>query len=370
MKRILVVLTLLAVALFAGCRDTSTDISDINTPDTANGTQQTPATPETPETPVDTVAIDTPAVTATSPSAIVPTSQTFNIGILQIIDHPALDAAREGFMEALSDHGITASYDYQNAAGDGSILMTAAERFVNNSVDLVLAIATPSVQTMAGATTTIPIVGTAITSYEVAGVIDSNEAPGTNVTGSSDLNPIPRQIDIIKEFVPHLATLGIAYNSSEDNSVFQMEDAKAYAESIGLTVVTSSVVAVADVQQNMLSLASGVDAIWLPTDNTHANAMPIVGEVSIDTGVPVFPAEESMVRGGGIATLGIDYTQLGYEAGRMAYEILAEGKDPAEMPIRFGMDVGLTYFINGYMADQLGLTVPERLVEYVWNPEE
>jgi putative ABC transport system substrate-binding protein len=233
-----------------------------------------------------------------------------------------------------------------------------------------MTIATPSVQTMAGATETIPIVGSAITSYEVAGVVFSNEAPGTNVTGASDMNPIPRQIDMIREFVPHLETLGIAFTSSEDNSTFQAERAAEYAEALGLTVVKSSVVTAADVQQNILSLSSGVDAIWIPTDNTHANAMPVVGQAAIDTGVPVFAGEDQMTMGGGVATLSIDYFMLGFESGRMARDILVLGHNPAEMPIRFGMDIGLTYLVNGYMVQELGLTVPERLEEYVWFPEE
>jgi putative ABC transport system substrate-binding protein len=297
-------------------------------------------------------------------------AQTFNIGIMQLVDHPALDAAREGFIHAFEYYGISADFDYQNAQGDRPTLSTIADRFISNNVDLVLTIATPSVQTMAGATQTIPIVGSAITSYEVAGVVESNEAPGGNVTGASDMNPIPRQIDMISEFVPHLQTLGIAYTSSEDNSIFQSEAAAEYAESIGLTVIKSSVVTTADVQQNIIALAGMVDAIWIPTDNTHANAMPIVGQAAIDSGVPVFAGEDEMTKGGGVATLSIDYFQLGFESGRMARDILVNGQNPAEMPIRFGMDVGLEYLVNGYMVEELGLTVPERLSEYVWFPED
>ena len=204
---------------------------------------------------------------------------TFQVGIIQLVEHPALDAAREGFMAALRGEGLAVEFDYQNAQGDIPTLSTIAQRFVSNNVDLILAIATPSVQAMAAETAEIPIVGTAITSYVRAGVVYSNEAPGFNVTGASDMNPIEAQIKMISEFVPDMQTLGIAYSSNEANSVYQAELARRIAEYLGLTVVTGTVTTTGDVQQNILSLAGRVDAIWIPTDNTHANAMPILGQV-------------------------------------------------------------------------------------------
>ncbi|MCL1862758.1 MAG: ABC transporter substrate-binding protein [Defluviitaleaceae bacterium] len=295
---------------------------------------------------------------------------TFQIGIIQVMEHPALEAAQAGFIAAFEYYGIEAEFDIQNALGDRTILPTIADRFVNNNVDLVLAVATPSVQTMFGATDSIPIVGSAITSYEAAGVVNSNAAPGTNVTGASDMNPIELQIEMLFEFVPHLQTLGIAYTSSETNAVYQAELATAHARSLGLTVVTSSITAIAEVQQNILSLASRVDAIWLPTDNTHADAMPIVGQVAIETGVPVFPGENQMVMGGGIATLSIDYFELGFQSGRMAREILINGANPAEMPIVFGKDLSLEYIVNGFMVQEMGMVIPARFADYVWFPED
>lgn len=296
--------------------------------------------------------------------------ESFSIGIIQVMEHPALEAAQAGFIAAFEHYGIEADFDIQNALGDRTILPTIADRFVNNNVDLVLAVATPSVQTMFGATDTIPIVGSAITSYEAAGVVESNARPGTNVTGASDMNPIEAQIEMIFEFVPHLQTLGIAYTSSETNAVYQAEIAADFARSIGLDVVTSSITAIAEVQQNMLALAPRVDAIWLPTDNTHADAMPIVGQVAIETGVPVFPGENQMVMGGGIATLSIDYFELGFQSGRMAREILVYGANPADMPIVFGKDLSLEYIVNGVMVQEMGLEVPARFVDYIWFPEE
>ncbi|MCL1882744.1 MAG: ABC transporter substrate-binding protein [Defluviitaleaceae bacterium] len=296
-------------------------------------------------------------------------SDVFQIGIIQISEHPALEATREGFKAAFEHYGIEADFDEQNALGNREILPSIADRFVSNDVDLILAIATPSVQAVFAATDTIPIVGSAITTYIGAGVIESNEAPGTNVTGASDMNPIQAQIDMMLEFVPSMQTIGIAYASSETNSVYQAGIAADYAESLGLNVVRSTVTAVAEVQQNMLSLAGRVDAIWIPTDNTHADAMPIVGQVATETGVPVFPGEEQMVMGGGLATISIDYFQLGFQSGRMAREILIYGGNPATMPIVFGMDLELQYFINGFMAQELGIDIPARFANYVWFPE-
>ncbi|MCL2223822.1 MAG: ABC transporter substrate-binding protein [Defluviitaleaceae bacterium] len=295
--------------------------------------------------------------------------RTFQIGVIQLSEHPALVAAQDGFMAAIEYYGVPAVFDVQNALGDRDVLPTIADRHVNNNVDLILAIATPSVQAMFAATNEIPIVGSAITSYERAGVVASNEAPGYNVTGASDMNPIQHQINMIFDFVPDMEILGIAYASGEPNAVYQAELAIAYAESLGLEVITGSVTTVGEVQQNILSLATRADAIWLPTDNTHADSMPIVGQVAIETGIPVFPGEDMMVMGGGLATLSINYFELGFESGRMARDILIYGADPAEMPIRFGMDLNLNYIINGFMAEELGIEVPAHFADYVWFPE-
>jgi putative ABC transport system substrate-binding protein len=356
MCKLLVLLLVAAIFTFglAGCN------GDTTPTDTAQDTQPATQPQET-----------DPADDETDPDPDTPAQQdrVFQIGIIQLMEHPALDAAREGFMPMMAEYGVAVEFDYQNAQGARPTLSTIADRFVHNNVDLVLAIATPSVQAMFTATDTIPIVGSAITSYERAEVVYSNEMPGTNVTGASDMNPIAAQIDMIFEFVPHLQTLGIVYSSNEPNSVYQAELAIAYAESLGLTVETGTVTGFADVQQNMLSVASRVDAIWIPTDNTHATSMAVVGQVSIDTGVPVFPGEEQMVMGGGVATLSINYYELGRQSGRMAIEILLHGGDPATMPIVFGMDLNLSYLVNGFMAESLGLEIPVQFADYVWFPE-
>ena len=294
-------------------------------------------------------------------------SPSFRIGILQLVEHPALDAARDGFIAALNEAGLDFEYDLQNAQGDTQVINTIAQRFVGNNVDLVLAIATPSVQAMAAATEDIPIVGTAITSYERAGVVYSNEAPGGNVTGASDMNPIEAQINMIVEFIPDIQTLGIVYSTNEANSVYQAEIARGIAESLGITVVEGTVTTTGDVQQNTLSIANRVDAIFIPTDNTHADAMGIVGQVSIETGVPVFPGEENMVMAGGIATQSVNYFELGKQSGQMAVQILRDGADPATMPIQFAET--LNYIVNGFMVEELSMSVPTRFADNVIYPE-
>ncbi|MCL2401363.1 MAG: ABC transporter substrate-binding protein [Oscillospiraceae bacterium] len=353
MSKLLVLL--LVAAIFAiGLAGCNGDAPPAATQDTQPATQPQETAPDNGEP-------------ATTPD--VEPDRVFQIGIIQLFEHPALDAAREGFISMMAEYGVQVDFDYQNAQGDHPTLSTIADRFVSNDVDLVLAIATPSVRAMFTATDTIPIVGSAITSYERAEVIYSNEAPGTNVTGASDMNPIQAQIDMIFDFVPHLQTLGIVYSSNEANSVYQAELAIAYAESLGLTVEVGTVTAPAEVQQNALAIASRVDAIWIPTDNAHATSMAVVGQVSIDTGVPVFPGEDNMVMGGGVATLSINYYELGRQSGRMAIEILLYGGNPATMPIVFGMNLNLSYLVNGFMAEELGLDIPARFADYVWFPE-
>jgi len=366
MKNMKVLLTLVVSAFLmmgiVACTPSETPAPSVNNEGTLESTATNDAT--------ETEANETNEETEQAEAPVAADGKIFNVGIIQLTDHPALAAAQDGFIAAFEHYGVNASFDIQNALGDRDVLATIADRHVGNNVDLVLAIATPSVQTMFAASNTIPIVGSAITSYETAGAVENNEATVYNVTGASDMNPIPQQIDMIFEFVPHLETLGIAYASSEPNAVYQAGIAKDYAESIGLTVITSTVTSVGEVQQNIAALATNVDAIWIPTDNTHADAMPIVGQVAIETGVPAFAGEDQMTMGGGLATLSINYFELGFESGRMARDILVHGANPAEMPIRFGMDLNLNYIVNGFMAQEMGIEIPERFADYVWFPEE
>ena len=287
----------------------------------------------------------------------------FQIGIIQIIEHPALDDARAGFMSSLANQGFDVEFDFHNAQGDASVMSTIAQRFNNNNVDLILAIGTPVAQAVAAETDVIPIVGTAITNYVVAGLVESNERPGFNVTGASDFKPVEAQIAMIPEFVPDIQVLGLLYSSNEANSVYQAAIAREAAEAMGWEVRVGTVTTTVDIHQVATSVANQVDAIYIPTDNTFASAMSVVAQISQDTGTPVFAAEANMVMGGGVATLSFSYYDLGYESGLMAGMILRGEAVPAELPIRWSTN--FFYVVNGYMADALGMDIPERFLGYV-----
>ena len=297
--------------------------------------------------------------------------KTYNIGIVQPVEHKALDAAKNGFIAALSDNGYKAgenvNYDMQNAQGDMSNLSTIGDRFVNNKVDLVLAIATDPAQSMAAKTTTIPIIGTAITSFSIAGLVDSEEKPGGNITGTSDMNPVAEQIELITELVPDIETIGLIYNNGEDNSVLQADIAKEKIEALGLKWSEVTVLNSNEIQQAMQSLVNKCEAVYIPTDNILASAMPTVHSVAQESKTPVICAEAGMVEEGGLASMGaVNYYDLGYKAGLMAVEVL-EGSDPAQMPIQYA-DPGGDIIINGVVADEIGYEVPEELKKYVVYP--
>ncbi|MCL2579361.1 MAG: ABC transporter substrate-binding protein [Oscillospiraceae bacterium] len=316
----------------------------------------------------------TPAPTADAPAAgdapapDAGDEPAFEIGAINMVEHPALEAAFAGFLQALEDEGINFTVDYQNAQGDAATLTTIAQRFVNNNVDLILAITTPGAQAMASETEDIPIVGTAITDYVVARLVESNEAPGTNITGASDMNPIQAQIELMLEFLPDMQTIGIMWSSNEPNSVHQAEIAQQVAQSLGLNVEVATVTTTVDVPQVALSLAGRSDAIYVPTDNTIANAMAAMAGVSLESGTPVFAGEENMTRGGGVATLSVNYFDLGHQSGVMAAQILRGEGVPATMPIQFAQ--GYNYVVNAEMVEALGLEVPSRLLSYLWHPDE
>ncbi len=291
------------------------------------------------------------------------------IGIIQYVEHQALDAAREGFLAALADSGYKdgedVQIDYQNAQGDASNLSTIGDRFVGKNVDLVLAIATPAAQAVAGKTAEIPILGTAITDYVVARLVDSNERPGGNVSGTSDLNPVREQIELISRLVPGLRVIGVLYTSSEDNSVLQAQLAKEIIESLGLECLEVTISNSNEVQQATQSIVRRVDAIYIPTDNILASAMPIVHGVTSQSKTPVFPGEAGMAKAGGLATLAINYHDLGYQTGLMAVRVL-QGEKPATMPIEGA--AGVDYYINGAVAAEIGLEIPAELEQYVrWD---
>ncbi|MCI8594660.1 MAG: ABC transporter substrate-binding protein [Oscillospiraceae bacterium] len=296
----------------------------------------------------------------------------YTIGIIQQMEHVALDGAREGFVAALADKGLVEgqnlTINYQNGNGDPNNLSTIAEQFVSDNVDLALAIATTAAQTMASKTETIPIIGTAITSYTETGLVDDESAPGGNVTGTTDMNPVESQMELMFEICPDVKTVGFLYCNAEDNSRLQVDIAKAWLDGKGIAYVERTVSSTNDVQQAVSAIVTECDAIYLPTDNVFATTMPTVYEVATPAGIPTFCGEVGMVENGGFATLSLTYYAIGYQAGLMAYEILVNGADPATMPIKGASE--FEYCFNGDVADELKLAVPDKYADYVIRPSE
>ena len=296
-------------------------------------------------------------------------SEPLKIGIIQLIQHPALDASYTGFVAALKDNGYVdgenITIDYQNGQGDQSNLATIADRFVSGNMDLVLAIATPAALAVAGKTTDIPILGTAITDYESARLVESNAAPATNVSGTSDLASIADQIALVQKFVPEAKTVGCVYNSGEVNSVVQAQQAKAAVEALGLTYVERTVTSTNEVQQAVQSIVSECDALYLPTDNAIASSMPIVYGVTLESKTPTICGESGMVDNGGLVTVGIDYEKLGYQTGLMAIKLLSGEAEISAMPIEWQTE--FTYSVNKTFADEIGLAIPEDMVQYAFE---
>ena len=361
MKRISLILALaLCLVWFTGCAPQTT---------TPTGAPVTATEP----TPPATTQVDAPSADDDEddpPAAAQEDAPLITIGIIQIMEHPALDDARQGFIDTILADGFNVEFDYQNAQGDPATMATIAQRFVNNNVDLILAVGTGAAVAVAaetaGMANPIPIVGTAITSYTRPGLAETDERPGFNITGASDFKPVALQVEMIGEFVPHIQTLGILYSAGEPNSVVQGELARETARALGWAYETGTVAGTADVQQVTLSIAGQVDAIYIPTDNTFAVNMALVGQISQDTGVPVFAAEANMVRTGGVATLSFSYYDLGVASARQAAQVLRGEAIVGEIPIYFSTN--FFYVVNGHMAEQLGIEIPQRFQAYVeWD---
>ena len=286
-----------------------------------------------------------------------------SIGIVQIVEHPALDAAREGFLEVLNDNGYVEGknlvIDYQNAQGDQPTLQSIANKFASANHDMILAIATPSAQAVAGSTQTIPILITAVTDPVSAKLVDSLEKPGTNVTGTTDMNPIDKQFDLLMQLVPTAKKVGIIYNAGEVNSQVQVAIAKEVAKTLNLEILEATVATSADVLQAAQSFIDRVDAIYVPTDNTVVSAAQSVVQVTNENKIPLIAGESSVVDAGGLATIGINYKNLGMQTGEMALKVL-EGAKPQEMPIEYQKDFDIV--INEETAKLIGIEIPQELL--------
>jgi len=287
---------------------------------------------------------------------------SYTVGIVQQLEHPALDAATQGFRDKLTElTGGDVEFDYQNAQGEQTNCTTIATKFVSDGVDLIMANATTALQSAAAATADIPIVGTSVTDYVTAGVVDSNEAPGRNVTGASDLAPIDEQIAILMELIPDVQKVGILYCSAEPNSLYQSKLAQAELDKAGVAWAEYTAADSNEVQSVVTKAVSECDVLYVPTDNTMANNTEIIKNVAVPAGVPVIAGEEGICAGCGVATLSISYYDLGAKAAEMAYEILVNGANPAEMPIEY-VSEGITEKYNAEIAETLNIAIPEGMV--------
>ena len=281
----------------------------------------------------------------------------YTVGIVQLVEHPALDAATQGFKQALIDElGEDAVvFNYQNAQNDANTCSTIVNQFVSNNVDLIMANATPALQTAAAATPDIPILGTSVTEYGVAlGLKDFNGTVGGNVSGTSDLAPLDKQAAMITEWVPNAKNVGLLYCSKEANSQYQVDVIKAELEKKNLTVTLYPFTDSNDLSQICTTAAASSDVIYVPTDNTVAENTGIIDNICGVAKVPVIAGEEGICKGCGIATLSISYYDLGYATGKMAAKILRDGADISTMPIGYAEKQTPKY--NKQNCEALGIT--------------
>lgn len=280
---------------------------------------------------------------------------TVKVGILQYMEHDSLTAAREGFVDELAKNGYKEGekikIDYQNAQGDQANLQTISEQLVGDN-DLVLAIATPAAQSLATASMEVPILFTAVTDPLSADLVESIKKPGGLLTGTSDQAPIDKQVDLLGQAVPEAKKVGILYTTSERNSEVQVEEAEKLLKKAGYQVVVKGISTTNDVQDAATSLMKDVDAVFVPTDNTVASTMTMVGDLSVQYKVPVIGGSTDMVDAGGLLTYGTNYEALGRQTAKMAIEIV-EGADPAEVAVQYPESVDL--HINEEMAKKLGI---------------
>lgn len=290
-------------------------------------------------------------------------SKSLKIGVIQLVEHPALDANYKGFVDGLKEAGYidgqNITIDYQNAQGEQANCVTIANKLVNDKDDLIFAIATPAAQAVANLTKEIPILVSSVTDPESAQLVKSNAKPETNVSGTSDLTPVASQISLLKKIFPEAKKVGLMYCSSEQNSIFQINIAKEACKAEGLEFVEASVSNSNEIQQVTQSLVGKVDAIYIPTDNMLAAGMSTVAMVANQNKLPTIVGESGMVTSGGLCTYGLNYYELGKQTAAMAVEILKNGKNPAEMPIQYLEKCDFTK--NTETEKVLGLSLPENL---------
>ena len=284
---------------------------------------------------------------------------TYQIGICQLVQHVALDAATQGFQDALTEKlGDAVIFDVQNASGDSNTCSTIMNTFVSNNVDLIMANATPALQAAVAATGDIPVLGTSVTDYATAlDISDWSGATGINVSGTSDLAPLDQQADMLQELFPDARKVGLIYCSAEPNSKYQVDVIKGFLEAKGYECTEYTFADSNDVASVTQNACDGSDVLYIPTDNTAASCTEAIRNVVEPAMIPVIAGEEGICRGCGVATLSISYYDLGYATGEMAYEVLVNGADVASMDIRFAPNVTKEY--NAELCGLFGISIPE-----------
>jgi len=334
MKKILVLILSMVMAMgLISCGTTSTE-----------STTDTTATTSTTDTATDSTTTD---------------SKTYTIGICQLVQHEALDAATQGFKDALTEKlGDKVVFDEQNAAGDSATCATICNQFVSSNYDLILANATSAVQAAAASTSTIPVLGTSVTDYATALDIDNwTGATGYNVSGTSDLAPLDKQASMIQELFPDAKNIGILYCSAEPNSKYQSTTMMGYLTEMGYTCTEYTFADSNDVAAVTQNACSNSDIIYVPTDNVAASCSEAINNVAEPAGIPIVAGEEGICKGCGIATLSISYYDLGYSTGEMAYEILVNGADISTMKIQYSPSITYEYMAD--RAAKLGVKIPD-----------
>ena len=286
--------------------------------------------------------------------------KVYTVGICQLVQHDALDAATQGFKDALTEKLGEGSvkFDEQNASGDSANCTTIVSGFVSTGVDLILANATAPLQAAAQATADIPVLGTSVTDYATAlDISDWTGTVGNNISGTSDLAPLDQQAAMIQEMFPNAKTVGLLYCSAEPNSVYQCDVIEGYLTEMGLETTRYAFTDTNDVTSVTQAAAAASDVIYIPTDNTAASNTEAIANVVIPEKVPVVAGEEGICKGCGVAALSISYYDLGYKTGEMAAEILADGADVSTMPVAFAPNVTKKY--NAANCEALGITPPD-----------
>lgn len=350
----LLMTTAMTAAMLAGCGS-----DDSAQAPAESGTEETSETTETEESADEESTEEAASEETEAPAA----DQVYNIGICQLLEHPALDEATRGFEEALTEllgEG-NVNFDFQNAQGEQTNCATICTQFVTNDVDLILANATAPLQAAAAATNSIPILGTSITDYATAlDIADWTGATGTNISGTSDLAPLEEQENMLVELFPDVKKVGILYCSAEANSVYQAQVFEQYLEDDGIEYEEYTAADSNEIQSVVTNACESCDVLYIPTDNTMAANTETVNNVALPAGVPIIAGEEGICGGCGVATLSISYYDIGYTAGEMAYDILVNGADITTMDVKFAPQVTKEY--NASICETLGVTIPDDYV--------